>query len=232
MLNGGDFLTFEIGIQSADFSIMERKISILSKENSPCRTYSEEVESSNSNINININNSNSDDEDDSPGFISCARRNIWKTLSEKINCTLPAFAEFIPNNGTGLNKCEEKTEAWNSYLVFHGLIYSFIARPDHYGCPLPCSDRKYNFHVKYFHETSWIEYDENPSGSKTKFNFILFFFYHSLNVEERIESYVYDVGNALTSVGGNLGLTLGISCVSILLGTVKIIKRICSKFYF
>jgi hypothetical protein len=164
------------------------------------------------------------------GFISCAKRSFWKTLSEQINCTLPPFQEFIPNNQTGLKKCETKSEAWHSYSIFHDFIYSFIARPDHYGCPLPCRDTKYNFHVKYFHETSWIENEEDEKNNK--FNFILFFFYHSLNVEERIESYVYDVGNTLTAVGGNLGLTLGISCFSILVGTAKIVKRICSKLYY
>jgi hypothetical protein len=35
-----------------------------------------------------------------------------------------------------------------------------------------------------------------------------------LDVEERVETLVYDAGNFLAAVGGNLGLLLGFSCLS------------------
>jgi hypothetical protein len=60
-------MIFEIGILSADFSFMERRTSILSKENSPCRTYSQEIDNINNNNTIINNNNNNNDDDDSPG---------------------------------------------------------------------------------------------------------------------------------------------------------------------
>ena len=44
--------------------------------------------------------------------------------------------------------------------------------------------------------------------------FKLYTYYESFLVEELIETYVYDVVGFLSSAGGNLGLLLGMSCLS------------------
>ena len=41
--------------------------------------------------------------------------------------------------------------------------------------------------------------------------------YSSMLIEEQTETLVYDVVNMLSSVGGNLGLFLGLSCFSCLM---------------
>jgi len=46
----------------------------------------------------------------------------------------------------------------------------------------------------------------------------------SLFVEERIESYIYDLGNFLAAAGGHLGLSLGFSCLSALLTFVRYLR--------
>jgi len=38
-----------------------------------------------------------------------------------------------------------------------------------------------------------------------------------MDIEEKTETFVYDVGNFLTAAGGNLGLFMGFSCLSIIL---------------
>ena len=50
----------------------------------------------------------------------------------------------------------------------------------------------------------------------TKGVFSIHLFYSTLNVEELVETLVYDRGNFLAAAGGNLGLMLGISCLSVL----------------
>jgi hypothetical protein len=50
-------------------------------------------------------------------------------------------------------------------------------------------------------------------------------FYSTLDVEERIETLVYDAGNFLAAAGGNLGLLLGFSCLSTVLGFINIIQE-------
>ena len=46
--------------------------------------------------------------------------------------------------------------------------------------------------------------------------FIIWAFYSSLNVNEKIETYVFDVTSALVAVGGSLGLFVGWSIYSML----------------
>jgi hypothetical protein len=76
------------------------------------------------------------------------------------------------------------------------------------------------------HKNTWIE-TENPDFLRE--NYALSLLYDSFNVEERVESLIYDWGSFLTSIGGDLGLFLGFSCLSILLSLVKCIKdKICS----
>ena len=55
--------------------------------------------------------------------------------------------------------------------------------------------------------------------------YLLSFAYEYLEVEEKVESYVYDLGAFLAIVGGNLGLALGFSCLSMLLSLLKILYR-------
>ena len=50
-------------------------------------------------------------------------------------------------------------------------------------------------------------------------------FYSTLDVEERIETLVYDAGNFLAAAGGNLGLLLGFSCLSTVFGFINIIQE-------
>ena len=49
--------------------------------------------------------------------------------------------------------------------------------------------------------------------------------YSSLLIEERVETYVYDMENLLTSIGGNLGLFLGFSCFSSILVLLEFIFK-------
>jgi hypothetical protein len=53
--------------------------------------------------------------------------------------------------------------------------------------------------------------------------------FKSLNVEERTEHLVYDLGSVLAAAGGHMGLFLGLSCMSILLGFVKFLETIVAK---
>ncbi len=46
-------------------------------------------------------------------------------------------------------------------------------------------------------------------------NFAIFLFYANLKVEEKLEQLVYGFDSALVAIGGNMGLYLGFSCLSI-----------------
>ena len=53
--------------------------------------------------------------------------------------------------------------------------------------------------------------------------FIIWVFYSSLYVEEKIETYVFDFDSAIVAVGGSLGLFLGWSCNSLILDFIEIL---------
>jgi len=50
-------------------------------------------------------------------------------------------------------------------------------------------------------------------------------FYSTLDVKEVVETLVYDVGDFLAAAGGNLGLLLGFSCLSVLLAVINAIQE-------
>ena len=50
----------------------------------------------------------------------------------------------------------------------------------------------------------------------------------TLFVDEKIESLEYDIGSFLAAAGGNLGLMLGFSCLSVMFTTVEYANKYLS----
>jgi hypothetical protein len=61
-------------------------------------------------------------------------------------------------------------------------------------------------------------------------SYILMFYFESLDVEESVEDLAYDLSAFLAAAGGNLGLALGFSCLSIILGSVNFLFELISKY--
>ena len=98
-------------------------------------------------------------------------------------------------------------------------------------CPLPCDQVSYDINVRKYQTTSWVIYDDQGIEDISQTGVSLALSYESLLVEERIETLVYDTGNLLSAIGGNLGLFLGLSCLTILLGIWKAAQNLYRKFY-
>ena len=99
-------------------------------------------------------------------------------------------------------------------------LFSLIQNPRFYGC----NTTSYKVIVNHMHINSFVD-PMNEMGVRVEEMFILGFYYDSLNVEERVEMLVYDWSAFLASVGGNLGLALGFSCLSICLSLADIVCR-------
>jgi hypothetical protein len=56
--------------------------------------------------------------------------------------------------------------------------------------------------------------------------FLLSIYYKTLMVEERVETLIFDVPGMLSAAGGNLGLLLGFSCLSLLFGIVQCFSKL------
>ncbi len=60
-----------------------------------------------------------------------------------------------------------------------------------------------------------------PEGSSVA----LYLMYDKFIIEEHVETLVYDTASFLAQAGGNLGLFLGFSCLSVLLGCIQYIRK-------
>jgi hypothetical protein len=158
--------------------------------------------------------------DGSINFIECSRKNFWSMLTKKISCTIPGMESFYENSSKLLRECESKTEAAKAYELFHSTSGTFIENPSEYGCPLPCERKTVEFSLKYIHKTAMGEtYDERRG-------FIFGYYFSTLLTEERVETLFYDFENFLVSMGGNLGLFLGFSVLSLGMEILRILKEI------
>ena len=53
--------------------------------------------------------------------------------------------------------------------------------------------------------------------------------YQTMTVESEVETYIYDETTFLAAVGGNLGLLLGFSCFTLLVGIIDLVKEYSNK---
>ena len=134
--------------------------------------------------------------------------------------------ETLLGNGNTLKQCQDRSSSINTtkllvYVAFDDGKERWLSH-----CPIPCKQTSYDANIRYFHKSAVIDTDnslgENFSDSKVMFALG----YETLLIEEHAESLVYDVTNFLAAAGGNLGLFLGFSCMSVFYGIIKIIKRI------
>lgn len=86
--------------------------------------------------------------------------------------------------------------------------------------------------MRHAHKNTLIDVNgEKTDEFMDKYKFLIFEFKTQQIVEE-IETYIYDYVGLLTAIGGNLGLLLGFSCLSIMLEILDKIARINVKKSF
>ena len=114
----------------------------------------------------------------------------------------------------GLKYCDNKDDA----LAIDDLIYT-LAQNTHINdlCGSVCNRSIYSSTPNYL--------PERVLGKELKVYgegyFIVWAFYSSLYVNERIETYVFGFDTALVAVGGSLGLFLGWSCHTIIMALLE-----------
>ena len=70
----------------------------------------------------------------------------------------------------------------------------------------------------------------NEMGNNSTEYFTLLAYYSTLNIEEKIESLEYDLGNFVAAAGGNLGLLAGFSCLSLIFGVIDGIQKMYIQY--
>ena len=187
----------------AVMSIGEINTKVISKEEEPCKIYTENK--------LNENE----------GFLQCSKNVLGKNISQTYKCFIPQMNSVLLDK-SALPPCKNVSAGNETYYNFSTLFSSFAENPDTLGCPVPCKQVIYKLSVEYYQKNNWPLniLEDNVTI------FLLRYYYGTLNVEQQIESLDYDFGSFLVSAGGNLGLFLGFSCLSVLFAIIKCLKKI------
>ena len=132
-------------------------------------------------------------------------------------------------NGSHLKACPDLDSAIKTANYYQDLTYGAEKASWISACQIPCQQTSYNIKLRYFQETSMIDIIRNQTKSFNGFAVLLSFGYETMFIEEHVENLVYDIGSFLAAAGGNLGLFLGFSFLSVLLSLIKLLKKITTK---
>ena len=144
-----------------------------------------------------------------------------------IPCKIPAFEwihENFAKNKTDLEYCNDKNEA----LRVEKIVYdTAIENHKKNVCGHICNFVKYPSKLSYLGKNVLSkELEKYGQGY-----YIIWAFYSSLYVNEKVEQYLFDFDSALVAVGGSLGLFLGWSIKSMLMDLAEFcIKAMGAKW--
>jgi len=189
----------EIEMRVFGLIIREKETTLLSNENNLCESY---------------------DEDKSQNFVSCCKAKLDEYLKSTINCTIPGISHLIESKV--MQDCISRENAAHVFGLFANFVKNNIYSNTFLGCSFPCKQIGYHYKLSNYHINTWINTSENVQNVEEVVYLVVTF--NSFLVEERVETLVYDFGNFLAAAGGNLGLTLGFSCLSIFWGSLQYFK--------
>ena len=135
-------------------------------------------------------------------FLQCIKAKLKVALEKAQPKCKVAALNFTEYNSDHLQFCQTKDEA----LKIEGLIYQ-LAQDTHNQnlCGSLCSRTIYKSRMNF--------YSKRVLGKELKTYgngyYIVWAFYSSLYVSEKVETYIFDFDSALVAVGGSLGLFLG-----------------------
>ncbi len=134
-----------------------------------------------------------------------------------------------------IQECKDENSAAYTLEKVLQIFKDFFTNSNRYGCLLPCKITTFEINLKLYHENTWYIYNKLTGSEDTEkiiseeHSFGLFYFYETLRIEEKIETLIFDLGGVLAAAGGNLGLCLGFSCLSILHAILSFISHLMKK---
>ena len=158
----------------------------------------------------------SDQEND---FNICFKNKIRGLIEKNIKCKTALIH--------GLNLSSEIPFCPNASVskqMLSAIVDTFMREMQHFeelGCPMPCSLSPYKAELMLNHENAMELY----TGLKNSQHFLLYLYYYSMESEVDSESLIIDFTNLIASVGGNLGLFLGFSCLTVYWLLLDLLKK-------
>lgn len=93
-------------------------------------------------------------------------------------------------------------------------------------CPLPCRQSLYDAKMTMYHRNAHASILTQEEEQLYKQGFYFTFGFETFAVEEHVETLIYDSGNFLAQIGGNLGLFLGFSCFSAIIAAIQCLEKL------
>ncbi len=181
-------VTNQKNLASLDIAYSEEKYSTMDKPETPCIEDVSEVFGTGHKL-----------------FLECSRKALANSI-RKLPCIPGGIDEEIFHEKIDVKFCNntETARALDEQIRNEKLLRST-------NCIPPCQRTKFTFKATYGHANALSRYRNN-----TKEKFSVFFYQESSEIsEEKIETFVYDFFGLVSAVGGNMGLFLGFSCLSI-----------------
>jgi hypothetical protein len=139
----------------------------------------------------------------------------------QINCTVAGMKEILPQNLT-LLECEDEVSAKKVRRILENVLEDFVENAADYGCPIPCQQTIFTTSKRLYHKNALAD---TLVGTNHSNSFLVVIYSKRAVVEESEEMLIYDFGNFVAAAGGNFGLLLGFSCLSVLLSFINFIKE-------
>ena len=97
---------------------------------------------------------------------------------------------------------------------------------------MPCREFQHKYALSDIHHNSLVETtNPRPQDFFKKYHYFVAL-YASMDVEKHEETLVYDSVNIFAAIGGNLGLFLGFSCLSIVFSGIDLLAKKFGKYIY
>ncbi len=147
-------------------------------------------------------------------FTKCSFQSLAKNLNSSCFNFIPAIGESF--NNTSICSDTEQLDDINKRSK-HILKHQLDAGT---GCLQPCTTFLYEPEIQYHHRNTLLTQEIVDYSI-----FVLVLSFEAFEVETEVEYFVVDAFNMVSSLGGSLGLFLGLSCASMITYCLEKIKH-------
>ena len=124
-----------------------------------------------------------------------------------------------------VSECMNNKAANASYSILDDVLKYVSEGVNKLGCTYPCNQNSYKFILNQRPVGLNPEYYTRPTQNNSHGDFEIVLYYSDILVESESEKLLYDDEDLLAAIGGNLGLTLGFSCLSVMIYFLQCFKN-------
>ncbi len=150
-------------------------------------------------------------------FTECSFQSLAKNLNSSCVNFIPAVGKMF--NDTSI--CSDSEKLANVSKQSKAILkHQITAGTGSGGCLQPCTTFLYEPEIQYHHRNTLLTQEVVDYSI-----FVLLLSFEAFEVETEVEYFVVDGFNMVSSLGGSLGLFLGLSCASMITYCLEKIKH-------